>query len=51
VALYALESGWNDWAELKEKESDFGALRGRDYFNKLVAEVQATSGSNVQPKE
>jgi hypothetical protein len=33
------------------KEPDFEALRGREDFRKLVAEVEAKSGPNAAPKD
>jgi tetratricopeptide (TPR) repeat protein len=45
----ALEAGWGNAAELKEP--DFDALRGRDDFKKLVAEVEARSGPRAKLKD
>ena len=38
---------WNDGL----KEPDFDALRGREDFKKLVAEVEAKSGPEGEPKD
>ena len=35
----AFQAGWGQWAELKEP--DFDALRGRDDFQELLAELEA----------
>jgi tetratricopeptide (TPR) repeat protein len=45
----AIRGGWNWPGELKE--SDFDALRGRDDFKKLVAELEAKAGPKVKPKD
>ena len=45
----AIKTGWNVPNELKEQ--DFDALRGRDDLKKLLAEVEARSGSIDKPKE
>jgi tetratricopeptide (TPR) repeat protein/tRNA A-37 threonylcarbamoyl transferase component Bud32 len=45
----AINAGWNEPDELKER--DFGALRGQDDFKKLVAEMEAKSGSKAKPNE
>ena len=44
----AIDAGWAARDELKEP--DFDALRGRDDFRKLVAEVEAKSGPIARPK-
>jgi hypothetical protein len=38
----AISAGWNNTKVLKEP--DFDALRGRDDFKKLLAELEAKSG-------
>jgi hypothetical protein len=45
----AIDAGWAVRDELKEP--DFDALRGRDDFRKLVAEVEAKSGPKARPKD
>jgi tetratricopeptide (TPR) repeat protein len=45
----AASAGWNEPDELKEP--DFDAVRGRDDFKKLVAEVEARSGPKARPKD
>jgi hypothetical protein len=45
----ACSAGWGQYDELKEP--DFDALRGRDDFKKLVAELEAKSGPKAKPKE
>jgi tetratricopeptide (TPR) repeat protein len=45
----AIEAGWNVPNELKEP--DFAALRGRDDFQKLLADVEAKSGPKGKPKD
>jgi tetratricopeptide (TPR) repeat protein len=42
-------AGWNWPNELKEP--DFDALRGRDDFKKLLAEVEAKAGPKAKPKD
>jgi hypothetical protein len=42
----AMSAGWNRPDELKEP--DFDALRGRDDFRKLVAEVGAKAGPKAK---
>jgi tetratricopeptide (TPR) repeat protein len=44
-----VKKGWALPSELKEP--DFDALRGRDDFRKLVAEVEANAGSKAKPKD
>jgi hypothetical protein len=45
----AVAAGWADAAELKE--TDFDPLRGRDDFQKLLAEVEAKAGPEDKPKD
>jgi tetratricopeptide (TPR) repeat protein len=45
----AINAGWNQSDELKEP--DFDALRGRDDFKKLLAELEARSGPKAKPKD
>jgi tetratricopeptide (TPR) repeat protein len=45
----AMSAGWNRPDELKEP--DFDALRRRDDFKKLVAELEAKSGPKAKPKD
>jgi tetratricopeptide (TPR) repeat protein len=45
----AFQAGWGNVAEVKEP--DFDAVRGRDDFQKLLAEVEAKSGPKVQPND
>jgi tetratricopeptide (TPR) repeat protein len=45
----AFSAGWGWTHELKEP--DFDAIRGRDDFRKLVAEVEAKAGSKARPKD
>ena len=44
----ALGAGWNVPDDLKEP--GFDPLRGRDDFKKLLAELEARSGSKAKPK-
>jgi hypothetical protein len=46
---HAVKTGWALPSELKEP--DFDALRGRDDFRKLVAEVEAKAGPRAKRKE
>jgi hypothetical protein len=46
---HALRAGWTQLGELKEP--DFDALRGRDDFQKLLAEREAKSGPKARPKD
>jgi hypothetical protein len=43
-----IKAGWNEPNELKEP--DFDALRGRDDFKKLLAELVAKAPPNAKPK-
>ena len=45
----AMSAGWNRPDELKEP--DFDALRGRDDFQKLVAEVEAKAGQRAKERD
>ena len=45
----AMSAGWNRSDELKEP--DFDALRGRDDFKKLVADVEAKARPRAKPKD
>jgi len=45
----AFQAGWGNWADLKEP--DFDALRGREDFKKLPAEVEARSKAKAAKKE
>jgi tetratricopeptide (TPR) repeat protein len=45
----AINAGWNEPDELKEP--DFDAIRGRDDFKKLVAELEAKAGPKARPKD
>jgi hypothetical protein len=45
----AVKAGWALPSELKEPEID--ALRDRDDFRKLVAEVEAKAGPRAKPKD
>jgi serine/threonine-protein kinase len=45
----AISAGWSWPDELKEP--DFDALRGRDDFKKLLAELEAKSGPKAKPKD
>jgi serine/threonine protein kinase len=45
----AVQAGWGQTSELEE--SDFDALRGRDGFKKLLAEVEAKSRPKAEPKD
>jgi hypothetical protein len=45
----AFSAGWGLTKELKEP--DFDAVRGRDDFKKLLAEVEAKSGPEAKPKD
>jgi tetratricopeptide (TPR) repeat protein len=45
----AFRAGWGLTRELKEP--DFDTIRGRDDFKKLLAELEAKSGSNAKPKD
>jgi tetratricopeptide (TPR) repeat protein len=45
----AFGAGWGLTRELKEP--DFDAIRGREDFKKLVAEVEAKAGSKAKPKD
>jgi serine/threonine-protein kinase len=45
----AVQAGWSWPAELKEP--DFDALRGRDDFRKLVAQVEAKAGPRAKLKD
>ena len=44
----AVKAGWALPSELREP--DFDPLRGRDDFQKLLAEVEARSGTQAKPK-
>jgi hypothetical protein len=43
-------SAFRDWPDAL-KEPDFDALRGRDDFKKLVAELEARSGPKAKRKD
>ena len=45
----AVRAGWSQSSPLKEP--DFDALRGRDDFQKLLAELEARSGPKAKPKD
>jgi hypothetical protein len=45
----AIGAGWNRHNELKEP--DFDALRGRDDFKRLLAELEAKAGPKAKPKD
>ena len=45
----AFSAGWGLTKELKEP--DFDAIRGRDDFKKLVAEVEAKAAPKPRPKD
>src|SRR5262249_9229702 len=45
----AFIAGWGLLEELKEP--DFDALRGRDDFKKLLAELEAKAGPKAKPKD
>ena len=45
----AINGGWRLLDDLKEP--DFDAIRGRDDFKKLLAEVEAKSGPEAKPKD
>jgi hypothetical protein len=45
----AVKTGWALPGELKKP--DFDALRGREDFQKLMAEVEAKSGPKAKPKD
>jgi eukaryotic-like serine/threonine-protein kinase len=45
----AAKAGWTKADELKEP--DFDAVRSRDDFKKLLAEVEAQSGAQAKPKD
>ena len=45
----AINAGWTQLDELKEP--DFDALRGRDDFQKLLAELEAKSGPKAKSKD
>ena len=45
----AVQAGWGQYDELKEP--DFDALRGRDDFKKLLAELDAKVGPKAKPKD
>jgi hypothetical protein len=45
----AFSTGWGLTNELKEP--DFDAIRGRDDFKKLVAELEAKAGPKAEPKD
>ena len=45
----AVKAGWALPSELKEP--DFDALRGRDDFKKLLAEVEAKAGPKAKPND
>jgi hypothetical protein len=45
----AINAGWNQPDELKEP--DFDALRGREDFKTLLAELEAKAGPKPKPKD
>jgi serine/threonine protein kinase/tetratricopeptide (TPR) repeat protein len=45
----AAQAGWGNWADLKEP--DFDALRGREDFQKLIAQVEARRESKAMPSD
>ena len=45
----AINAGWNGPNELKE--TDFDALRSRDDFKKLLAELEAKAGPKAKTKD
>jgi hypothetical protein len=45
----AFSAGWGLTRELKEP--DFDAIRGRDDFKKLMAELEAKAGPKAKPNE
>jgi hypothetical protein len=45
----AVQAGWGQYDELKEP--DFDALRGREDFKMLLAELEAKSGPKAKAKD